>query len=102
NVTSTDVAYFFFSSRRRHTRSKRDWSSNVCSSDLPVSSVVFLSSTAIGTSTVVVIVDNLFPVNVIDCVVGYDSGVAFTVLTLVSSAQLSTEKRGDSETSDNQ
>src|SRR5207249_8128157 len=27
-------AYFFFSSRRRHTRSKRDWSSDVCSSDL--------------------------------------------------------------------
>src|SRR5207249_8581446 len=27
---------FFFSSRRRHTRSKRDWSSDVCSSDLPV------------------------------------------------------------------
>src|SRR5699024_160553 len=24
---------FFFSSRRRHTRSKRDWSSDVCSSD---------------------------------------------------------------------
>src|SRR5699024_12005983 len=30
--------YFFFSSRRRHTRSKRDWSSDVCSSDLDVSS----------------------------------------------------------------
>src|SRR5207249_8437557 len=28
------VAVFFFSSRRRHTRSKRDWSSDVCSSDL--------------------------------------------------------------------
>src|SRR5699024_4935 len=28
------VIYFFFSSRRRHTRSKRDWSSDVCSSDL--------------------------------------------------------------------
>src|SRR5437868_7610724 len=27
---------FFFSSRRRHTRSKRDWSSDVCSSDLPL------------------------------------------------------------------
>src|SRR5699024_12196250 len=27
-------AVFFFSSRRRHTRSKRDWSSDVCSSDL--------------------------------------------------------------------
>src|SRR5699024_10212611 len=26
----------FFSSRRRHTRSKRDWSSDVCSSDLLV------------------------------------------------------------------
>src|SRR5699024_1462557 len=26
--------YFFLSSRRRHTRSKRDWSSDVCSSDL--------------------------------------------------------------------
>src|SRR2546421_8843376 len=25
---------FFFSSRRRHTRSDRDWSSDVCSSDL--------------------------------------------------------------------
>src|SRR5699024_11299965 len=31
---------FFFSSRRRHTRSKRDWSSDVCSSDLrPVNSL---------------------------------------------------------------
>src|SRR5438105_11756053 len=27
--------FFFFSSRRRHTRSTRDWSSDVCSSDLP-------------------------------------------------------------------
>src|SRR6266498_5603353 len=26
---------FFFSSRRRHTRCGRDWSSDVCSSDLP-------------------------------------------------------------------
>src|SRR2546421_8847361 len=25
--------FFFFSSRRRHTRSDRDWSSDVCSSD---------------------------------------------------------------------
>src|SRR2546421_5449790 len=28
------VDLFFFSSRRRHTRSDRDWSSDVCSSDL--------------------------------------------------------------------
>src|SRR6266496_4530865 len=28
------LLFFFFSSRRRHTRSLRDWSSDVCSSDL--------------------------------------------------------------------
>src|SRR5699024_11387349 len=31
---SSSSCLFFFSSRRRHTRSKRDWSSDVCSSDL--------------------------------------------------------------------
>src|SRR5207248_6018637 len=30
------VCFFFFSSRRRHTRSYGDWSSDVCSSDLGV------------------------------------------------------------------
>src|SRR5690625_4631966 len=33
-IFSLLVAYFFFSSRRRHTRWPRDWSSDVCSSDL--------------------------------------------------------------------
>ena len=28
------ILFFFFSSRRRHTRCSRDWSSDVCSSDL--------------------------------------------------------------------
>src|SRR5699024_11928792 len=32
--SSYRIYSFFFSSRRRHTRSKRDWSSDVCSSDL--------------------------------------------------------------------
>ena len=31
-----DSKIFFFSSRRRHTRLRRDWSSDVCSSDLQV------------------------------------------------------------------
>src|SRR3989440_1296577 len=31
---STPAKAIFFSSRRRHTRSDRDWSSDVCSSDL--------------------------------------------------------------------
>src|SRR5690625_7014621 len=34
NCNSTYVVRFFFSSRRRHTRWPRDWSSDVCSSDL--------------------------------------------------------------------
>src|SRR5699024_11943133 len=32
-----------FSSRRRHTRSKRDWSSDVCSSDLTIAFFGFLA-----------------------------------------------------------
>src|SRR3989442_11022726 len=31
---SQKTMFFFFSSRRRHTRCGRDWSSDVCSSDL--------------------------------------------------------------------
>src|SRR2546429_141284 len=33
-TVSTRLFDFFFSSRRRHTRCSRDWSSDVCSSDL--------------------------------------------------------------------
>src|SRR2546428_4408422 len=31
---SAEITFFFFSSRRRHTRLQDDWSSDVCSSDL--------------------------------------------------------------------
>src|SRR5260370_24608064 len=34
NVSTLVHSFFFFSSRRRHTRFKCDWSSDVCSSDL--------------------------------------------------------------------
>src|SRR2546422_5157927 len=33
-VSYVCIVFFFFSSRRRHTRCSRDWSSDVCSSDL--------------------------------------------------------------------
>src|SRR5699024_6875992 len=36
------VEELFFSSRRRHTISKRDWSSDVCSSDLPLEAPAYL------------------------------------------------------------
>src|SRR5690606_41070690 len=36
---------YFYSSRRRHTRCSRDWSSDVCSSDLGVTSRVIMKAT---------------------------------------------------------
>src|SRR5712675_1098884 len=39
-VSGYCVFVFFFSSRRRHTRCSRDWSSDVCSSDLVVGGAV--------------------------------------------------------------
>src|SRR5256884_702569 len=46
--------FFFFSSRRRHTRCSRDWSSDVCSSDLgphEVRGITHLGGTILGTSS---------------------------------------------------
>src|SRR5256712_10533847 len=42
------VDYYFFSSRRRHTRSDRDWSSDVCSSDLVKENGEVLSNAPAG------------------------------------------------------
>src|SRR5690606_41572309 len=41
---------FFFSSRRRHTRFSRDWSSDVCSSDLPTLKQSFGNSPRVMTT----------------------------------------------------
>src|SRR5690349_24247723 len=40
--------FFFFSSRRRHTRSLRDWSSDVCSSDLRKHGVAVVAYSPFG------------------------------------------------------
>src|SRR5437868_10929379 len=45
------MSLFFFSSRRRHTRSKRDWSSDVCSSDLISYSATQLTAASHGEPT---------------------------------------------------
>src|SRR6266496_1744399 len=49
------MIFFFFSSRRRHTRSLRDWSSDVCSSDLVrhlgILAIVLLAAAACSRST---------------------------------------------------
>src|SRR5256886_5578721 len=39
SILSVSCYFFFFSSRRRHTRFDCDWSSDVCSSDLRISAV---------------------------------------------------------------
>src|SRR6266511_5351891 len=43
--------FFFFSSRRRHTRFSRDWSSDVCSSDLGRDHVVAYESELLAYGT---------------------------------------------------
>src|SRR6266508_220981 len=43
--------FFFFSSRRRHTRWPRDWSSDVCSSDLAQRGVVVESRQRVRRAT---------------------------------------------------
>src|SRR5690606_40836987 len=40
--------FFFFSSRRRHTRFSRDWSSDVCSSDLSREDALILEEEKLG------------------------------------------------------
>src|SRR5207248_5770323 len=41
------ICLFFFSSRRRHTRSYGDWSSDVCSSDLGSANTELVRSTSL-------------------------------------------------------
>src|SRR2546422_515880 len=48
--TARCVSFFFFSSRRRHTRCSRDWSSDVCSSDLMPNSAAATSRVASGST----------------------------------------------------
>src|SRR2546429_2723806 len=56
---------FFFSSRRRHTRCSRDWSSDVCSSDLatPATAATVLVPDKVPVPGFVPIATVMFPVN---------------------------------------
>src|SRR2546422_11096431 len=53
--------FFFFSSRRRHTRCSRDWSSDVCSSDLIASEKWKIKSAAMGRDATHALVDYARP-----------------------------------------
>src|SRR5699024_11731235 len=94
-INGDSVTSFFFSSRRRHTRSKRDWSSDVCSSDLddqrPVNVSLFFNIGRLGLEY-----DSSTPVGAnlpvacggaADCVPGYmrDTGVSVLGMRLSNS-----------------
>src|SRR5690606_40889050 len=49
---------FFFSSRRRHTRFSRDWSSDVCSSDLSIN-LMFQSFSQLPKELVSILLGNV-------------------------------------------
>src|SRR5699024_11936314 len=53
----THINVFFFSSSSRHTRSKRDWSSDVCSYDLAGMGTRFLPATKAMPKEMLPIVD---------------------------------------------
>src|SRR5690554_504852 len=57
------IFFFFFSSRRRHTRCGRDWSSDVCSSDLMDADILFVGSSTINRNALPTIWNFLAGVN---------------------------------------
>src|SRR5690606_40065021 len=85
------VLLFFFSSRRRHTRFSRDWSSDVCSSDLVwlrTRRSMEAKASACGGSLLLISVKRNEP--------GRDSGrnaLAFGLLTKSEKAKRSEERR---------
>ena len=55
---------FFFSSRRRHTRLRRDWSSDVCSSDLGGTNPSLLE--AMASNSLICARDNIFNKSILE------------------------------------
>src|SRR3989440_3351698 len=58
--------FFFFSSRRRHTRSDRDWSSDVCSSDLGPTERIRVQLEIVGTVQIPEFGDRSFIVQAVE------------------------------------
>src|SRR3712207_7613828 len=77
--------YFFFSSRRRHTRYWRDWSSDVCSSDLGLSNLEAFAANAFFTAGMVIFE---VPTGVVADTVGRRASYLLGTLTLSISTVL--------------
>src|SRR5215813_14309428 len=82
-MVSLRVSAFFFSSRRRHTRCGRDWSSDVCSSDL---AGVLTAARAAGADVVVLAGDTFdchrVPIDLLDRAAAIISAAALPVVLL--------------------
>src|SRR5690606_40830455 len=77
---------FFFSSRRRHTRFSRDWSSDVCSSDLGTWSGDGVNSSGVFNPS-----QNNIGTNLLTYTVG--EGACTMVATMVVTVHRSEERR---------
>src|SRR5690606_40310196 len=89
---------FYFSSRRRHTRFSRDWSSDVCSSDLCVTIAGPATSSTVTTAVAVVLLpftSTTVKVTVLSPISEQSKSVISRVI--VSIAQLSVEPLSRSE-----
>src|SRR5215813_10453503 len=72
--------FFFFSSRRRHTRCGRDWSSDVCSSDLAIFAVGWLNLVKAGYSGVLPsLISEQFPVETRAVGVAFSYSISVTI-----------------------
>src|SRR5690606_14931292 len=77
------VYFFFFSSRRRHTRFSRDWSSDVCSSDLTLGkSEVQTSVPGFGFFPFPVSIIPSRPVHLIECITQLVHGCLITQVVI--------------------
>src|SRR6266436_8051537 len=87
---------FFFSSRRRHTRCSRDWSSDVCSSDLDYGRALIVGDSATHGKGTVQSVNPLRPfMHVPDAMLTNDPGdLKLTIKKFYRASGASTQLKG--------
>src|SRR2546421_5653038 len=86
------LLFFFFSSRRRHTRSDRDWSSDVCSSDLLREREFVAAARAVGAGPTRLIFRHVLPNAAAPIIVSAALGIG-NVILLEAGLSRSEERR---------